>query len=153
MLRFKSFQAAQAVLNGIELMHMIGKASSTWREFFVLGSQDETAGNQTCQAIVAADGSLTLRLRLPDSVARDGKHLVIPGVRFAYGHDALLAALASSRKVESRTQEGKLIKKRIGTPISYRFLRYEKAGASSRVSRRSRWSKYRTGCQVHLAST
>ncbi|GAC1431232.1 MAG: IS200/IS605 family element transposase accessory protein TnpB [Burkholderiaceae bacterium] len=100
--------------------------SERCRQFFVLGSQDETAGNQTCQAIVAADGSLTLHLRLPDSLARDGKHLVIPEVRFAYGHNALVAALASSRKVESRTQDGKAITKRIGTAISYRFLRDEK---------------------------
>jgi IS605 OrfB family transposase len=100
--------------------------SERCRQFFVLGSQDETAGNQTCQAIVAADGSLTLHLRLPDSLAKDGKHLVISGVSFAYGHDALVAALASSRKIESRTQDGKPIKKRIGTAISYRFIRDEK---------------------------
>ena len=39
-------------------------------EFFVLGSRDETAGCQLCVAIVADDGSLTLRLRLPDCLAQ-----------------------------------------------------------------------------------
>ena len=44
---------------------------SEWRaarsdEFFVLGSRDETAGCQLCVTSVADDGSLTLRLRLPD---------------------------------------------------------------------------------------
>ena len=38
---------------------------------------------------VADDGSLTLRLRMPDCLAQEyGKHLVIENVRFAYGHGA-----------------------------------------------------------------
>ena len=75
---------------------------SDWRdarsdEFFVLGSRDETAGCQLCVANVADDGALTLRLRMPDSLAeRHGKYLVIGGVRFAYGHDQVLAALQSN---------------------------------------------------------
>ena len=38
-------------------------------EFFVLGSRDETAGCQICVASVADDGTLTLKLRLPDCLA------------------------------------------------------------------------------------
>ena len=38
-------------------------------EFFVLGSRDETAGCQLCVAAVADDGTLSLRLRLPDCLA------------------------------------------------------------------------------------
>ena len=49
-------------------------------EFFVLGSRDETAGCQLCVTTVDDDGSLTLRLRLPDCLAGEhGKYLVIPG--------------------------------------------------------------------------
>ena len=33
---------------------------------FVLGSRDETAGCQLCVAAVNDDGTLTLRLRMPD---------------------------------------------------------------------------------------
>ena len=56
-------------------------------EFFVLGSRDETAGCQLCVARVADDGTLALRLRMPDCLAeRHGKYLVMQGVRFAYGH-------------------------------------------------------------------
>ena len=66
-------------------------------EFFVLGSRDETAGCQLCVATVAGDGSLTLRLRLPDALAEEqGKHLVITGIRFKYGHEQVLAALESN---------------------------------------------------------
>ena len=53
-------------------------------EFFVLGSRDETGGCQLCVATVADDGTLTLRLRIPDSLAgQHGKYLTIEGVRFA----------------------------------------------------------------------
>ena len=46
-------------------------------EFFVLGSRDETAGCQLCVASVADDGTLTLRLRMPDCLA--GATRQIPG--------------------------------------------------------------------------
>ena len=69
-------------------------------EFFVLGSRDETAGCQLCVASVNDDGTLTLRLRMPDSLAgRHGKYLVVPNVRFASGHDVVLAALGSQHRV------------------------------------------------------
>ena len=84
-------------------------------EFFVLGSRDETAGCQLCVATVADDLSLTLRLRLPDALeAEYGKHLVIEGVRFAYGHAAVLAALDCNRRGEP------------GQALSYRFKRDRK---------------------------
>jgi len=35
-------------------------------QFFLLGSKDETSGNQLCSAIPQEDGTFTLRLRLPD---------------------------------------------------------------------------------------
>lgn len=95
-------------------------------QFFVLGSQDETAGNQTCQASVAPDGSLTLQLRLPNALAKNGNYLTLTDIRFSYGHDAIVAALQSSRVIQATTKDGRPIKKRIGTAISYRFLRDEK---------------------------
>ncbi len=95
-------------------------------QFFVIGSKDETAGNQSCQASAEDDGSLTLRLRLPDALASDGKLLVIPGVRFAYGQEEILQALAASRIVLSQTKTGKPVRKREGVAVSYRFLRDRK---------------------------
>ena len=54
-------------------------------EFFVLGSRDETAGCQLCVAAINDDGTLTLRLRMPDGLAEShGKYLVVPNVRFAF---------------------------------------------------------------------
>jgi IS605 OrfB family transposase len=93
-------------------------------QFFVLGSKDETEGNQSCQAKVEENGTLTLTLRLPNALSEtQGKFLVIPGVKFAYGHDAILAALASSARVEATTATQKKIVKRTGTALSYRFVR------------------------------
>ena len=84
---------------------------SDWREarsneFFVLGSRDETAGCQLCVATVADDGTLTLRLRMPDCLANQyGKYLTIEGVRFAYGHEQVLAALGSNAEYAAYRRE------------------------------------------------
>ena len=101
-----------------------------WREarsdeFFVLGSRDEAAGCQLCQARVADDGSLTLRLRLPDALAPvHGKYVVVTGVRFTYGHEQVLAALASNADyAECRRERGEKAVRAtaLGQAISYRF--------------------------------
>ena len=99
-------------------------------EFFVLGSRDETAGCQLCVATVADDGSLTLRLRMPDCLARQhGKYLAISGVRFAYGHEQVLAALDSNVEYgRYRRGHGEKAAREteLGQAISYRFKRDEK---------------------------
>jgi IS605 OrfB family transposase len=79
-------------------------------EFFVLGSKDETAGNQTCQAVLK-DGGFNLRLRLPGALKEKyGKYLEIENITFAYGYKALCASL----------------NQREGQALSYRFKKDEK---------------------------
>ena len=99
-------------------------------EFFVLGSRDETAGCQLCVASVNDDGTLTLRLRMPDSLAgRHGKYLVVPNVRFAYGHEKVLAALGSNTEYAVYRREHGEKEARVtalGQAISYRFKRDSK---------------------------
>ncbi len=99
-------------------------------EFFVLGSRDETGGCQLCVASVADDGTLTLRLRLPDSLAdQHGKYLTIEGVRLAYGHEQVLAALDSNAEyARHRREHGEKAARatELGQAISYRFKRDEK---------------------------
>lgn len=93
-------------------------------QFFVLGSQDETAGNQSCQADLATDGTLNIKLRLPDALQEEhGKHVVLTGIRFAYGMETILDALASSQRIQSTTKAGKTTLKRVGRALSYRFVR------------------------------
>ncbi|MES2273286.1 MAG: transposase [Chlamydiota bacterium] len=63
-------------------------------EIFILGSKDETAGNQSCTATLAQDGSVTLRVRMPDQlIPQFGKYQLIPNLRFAHGHEAITAAI------------------------------------------------------------
>ena len=106
--------------------------SADWREarsneFFVLGSRDETAGCQLCVATVADDGTLTLRLRMPDCLAaQHGKYLTIEGVRFSYGHEQVLAALESNAEyARHRREHGEQAARAttLGQAISYRFKR------------------------------
>ena len=99
-------------------------------EFFVLGSRDETAGCQLCVATVADDGTLTLRLRMPDCLAsQHGKYLTIEGVRFAYGHEHVLAALdGNAQYARYRREHGEKAARAttLGQAISYRFKRDRK---------------------------
>ena len=96
-------------------------------EFFVLGSRDETAGCQLCVASVADDGTLTLRLRMPNCLAgQHDKYLVIQGVWFAYGHEQVLAALQSNADYAAyRREHGEKTARatELGQAISYRFKR------------------------------
>ena len=99
-------------------------------ELFVLGSRDETAGCQLCVASVADDGTLTLRLRMPDCLAaQHGKYLTIEGVRFAYGHEQVLAAIQSNAEyARYRREHGEKAARAtsLGQAISYRFKRDDK---------------------------
>ena len=96
-------------------------------EFFLTGSRDEMAGCQLCVATVADDGTLTLRLRMPDCLAGEhGKYLTIEGVRFAYGHEQVLAALDSNADyTRHRREHGEKAARAsgLGQAISYRFQR------------------------------
>ena len=107
-------------------------------EFFVLGSRGWGAGmrRRGCQlgvATVADDGTLTLRLRMPDCLSgQHGKYLVIEGVRFAYGHEHVLAALQSNieytafrreRGEHSEHSEQAARATGLGQALSYRFKR------------------------------
>ena len=92
-------------------------------QFFVLGSKDESAGCQGCQAVVADDGSLTMTLRLPDALVSQDKYLALTGIRFAYGNEEIVAALSTSQRIASQTKAGVATVKRTGTALSYRFVR------------------------------
>jgi len=83
-------------------------------QFFVIGSKDETAGCQGCVATVAEDGSIALRLRLPNALS--GKYLSLRGLHFNHGHEAIVAAVGRNL---SQNKEG-------WQAINYRFRKDEK---------------------------
>lgn len=78
-------------------------------QFFVIGSKDETAGCQSCVATVAPDGSINLKLRLPNGFA--SKYLTLTDMRFAYGHDTVVAAIGRNLSPDKNNW----------TALSYRF--------------------------------
>ena len=77
-------------------------------EFFVLGSKDEVCGNQSCSAFLQEDGTLSLRLRLPHVIAKShGSYLVIPSIKFNYGHKDIVAALLAKQALCYRFKKDK----------------------------------------------
>lgn len=97
------------------------------QEVFILGSKDETAGNQSCTATIAQDGSITLRVRLPDAlVPQFGKYLLIPHIRFAYGHDVVEAAIHSCCLRQQRALINDPTYKNHGQAITFRFKKDSK---------------------------
>jgi IS605 OrfB family transposase len=116
---------------------------ASWRaarsnQFMVLGSKDEQAGCQGCQATLQADGTLQVTIRLPDALAGQyGKHVTLTGVRFAYGQGVIeqALALADARKiVEKEARHGakaagvpySAASVAIGSALTWRFKRDEK---------------------------
>jgi IS605 OrfB family transposase len=89
-------------------------------EFFIMGSKEETAGNQTCSAIINDDDSITLRLRLPDALIKEKKYTLIPNVRFKYGQEAVLSSIRSC--LERKTAKDNTL----GSAITYRLKKDRK---------------------------
>ncbi len=85
--------------------------------FFLLGSADETSGNQNCQ--YREDGAL--HLRLPDALG--GTTVAIP-VKFRYRETDLLAALMPTKQTVTRGPRAGQSVDRVSA-VSYRFIRRE----------------------------
>jgi hypothetical protein len=83
-------------------------------QFSVIGSQDETAGNQSCQAHVREDGTFTLKLRLPDALKEHDKVLSIPGVKFAYGHERIVQRSTPVSVCRPKPRRGKSLSSGLG---------------------------------------
>ena len=98
-----------------------------YRQFGLFFKNCEGALHQPATATIGDDGALTLRLRLPDCLAEEyGKYVVITGVRFAYGHEQVLAALGSNADYAAyRREHGDKAARAtaLGQAISYRFKR------------------------------
>jgi len=101
-------------------------------QFYLIGSKDETMGNQSCVATLNDDNSLNLRVRVPGALEQQmGKYIIFENVSIAYGKDEVLSAIKSNltrnelSKKALRIKHGDLYKKH-GKAISYRFLKDEK---------------------------
>ena len=111
--------------------HQVWK-STRQSQFFVVGSKDESHGCQLCALTEAEDGSLTARLRVPDVLAEEyGQYLELTGIHYAYGDDAIKAALASNQQrktLSSKSGQAEFgdLYKHYGQSLSFRFVRGEK---------------------------
>lgn len=95
-------------------------------EFFLLGSKDETTGNQTCQA-TEENGKITLRIRLPDALRDEfGNFLVINDLSFAYGQAAILTSLYDCEQRRRLKGQKSDSYKDHGSALCYRFKRDKK---------------------------
>jgi len=101
-------------------------------QFFLIGSKDETMGNQSCVGTINADSTLDLRIRVPDYLSKIyGKYVVLNNVPLHYGKEDILSALSENsirRQLSSssaRKENGDTFKQ-YGTAVNYRFLLDEK---------------------------
>lgn len=103
-------------------------------QFFLVGSKDETSGNQSCQAVivhapptteVASPQTLTLTIRMPNALIEKGapKFMAIEGVRFEYGQD----------KIQKILQENAVSKSEKKIALSYRFHKDDNTPTGWRV--------------------
>jgi IS605 OrfB family transposase len=96
-------------------------------QFILMGSKDESAGNQLCTAKRQKEGTLNLRVRMPDALlSKHGKYIEIQGVKFEYGQDVIDAALNDNEARRILKSLKSDATKHYGQAITYRFLRDKK---------------------------
>jgi IS605 OrfB family transposase len=92
--------------------------------FFVVGSKDETCGNQTCQMVLKQDGTFRLTLRLPNGFAK--KTITMEGISFPYGEKEILECIRENEKRKQLRLQKDPSYSRYGRALNYRFKRDEK---------------------------
>ena len=96
-------------------------------DIFLVGSKDETCGNQTCQAYINDDESVRLVVRLPDALHEKHGKVFETTVKFNHGRENVLNAIRSSVLIDSTklTKSGETVpfRRRTGVPLTYRFVK------------------------------
>lgn len=94
-------------------------------DIYLVGSKDESCGNQSCQGVLQADGSLQLTVRLPNALHEQFGKVFVTNVKLNYGQQQVIQALQASKTevVKKLDAEGKevQVKKRTGVALTYRF--------------------------------
>ena len=98
-----------------------------WKEsrnnsFFLVGSKDETAGNQTCQ-IIKNEDHFNLHLRLPNCFST--KYITLEKINFSYGKKELLEAIGENEK-RKKLKKTKASYSHFGKALTYLFKKDEK---------------------------
>lgn len=109
-------------------------------QFFVLGSSDESGGNQGCTLMDQGDGLYTLRVRLPNELTEQhGQYVYLTDISFPYRSEVIEAAVLANQDRRERQAEYRRLKKAgeieqsegqylagAGQALSYRFVRDDK---------------------------
>lgn len=95
--------------------------ASRARQFFLIGSKDESCGNQSCQLIENTDGTFNLSLRIPDVLvtSEQPKIIQLENIRFPYGKEIISKALNAN--LERRATRDKDERNKLGQALSFRF--------------------------------
>ncbi|NGX30177.1 MAG: hypothetical protein KR126chlam4_01355 [Candidatus Anoxychlamydiales bacterium] len=102
----------------------------TWQEnrnnsFFLVGSKDESSGNQTCQ-IQKKDKKFSITLRLPNKLSNIGKTIIIDDITFSYDKTKIIACIENNLKRKVLQKQKNLSYKLFGQSICYRFKKDKK---------------------------
>ena len=96
-------------------------------EIFMLGSKDESHGNQSCTPTLAEDGSIAFRVRMPDAlIPKHGKYVLIPNIRFAHGHETIVSAIQNCQLRKDLALLKDPRHKESGQAITFRFKKDKK---------------------------
>jgi IS605 OrfB family transposase len=83
-------------------------------QFYLVGSKDETGGNNSCVLLKEYDNTFSIRLRLPNCLAAgNGKYLILKDIRFTNGQNFINETV---RRNSSKTNR---------VSVTYRFLKKE----------------------------
>lgn len=92
--------------------------------FFLIGSKDETCGNQSCQIIKEGD-EFCIKLRLPNIF--EEKTIVLKNISFAYGKEEIINAIENNKK-RAFLKKSKYINYSLyGKAINYLFKKDKKS--------------------------
>jgi IS605 OrfB family transposase len=116
--------------NSATYQQELARWKSNWdlsrnHDIFMVGSKDESCGNQTCQAVLQVDGSVNLTIRLPNALHQEFSKVFTTNIRLGYGSEQIITALNASKREDVKTidEQGQEIitKKRTGVALTYRF--------------------------------
>lgn len=112
------------------------------KSFYLIGSKDETAGNQCCVATVNDNGNIDLKMRLPYFITHEkdsgvnplkvDKYIEIHDLNFNHGHTHIVNAIKENemrsflhKKDQRLRYPGKYLD--FGSAINFHFVKCEKS--------------------------
>ena len=93
--------------------------------FFIVGSKDETLGNQSSQLTQNEENSFDLKLRLPNIFSE--KYLIIKKIDFSYGKKEIIDAINKNINRSFLQKAKNPNYKNVGTSINFRFKKDKKS--------------------------